>query len=162
MKKMICLLLLVCLVLPAPGCAAQKEEITDPVVFYYPRTEVDYDAPDGVFAREIRSRAGADAFRLLEALLRGPESEALANPFPKGTLLTELRQEGGTVYITLSNEFAALKGIKLSVACVCITLTAAELLGVDAAAIRTPNGEVNTTIFKDRLMLIDQGGAPTE
>ncbi|MBO4915340.1 MAG: GerMN domain-containing protein [Oscillospiraceae bacterium] len=79
------------------------------------------------------------AERLMKELLKPPEEAGLCSPFPEGTELTELRVAGGRATVDLTEQYASLSGIELSLADYCITLTLTQLKGVNAVRI-TANG----------------------
>ncbi len=76
----------------------------------------------------------------LELLLRGPESEELASPFPAETVLRDSRVEEGTAYVDLSEAYGALSGAELTLADACIVLTLCQLDEVERVYI-TVEGE---------------------
>ena len=131
MKKMTVFLLLTAILLSLMGCLEQKEPITTPVSFYYPRSEFTYGSTDSVTTAEVRDAAlfSNDHFAILSAYLAGPKKEDLKSPFPTGTTLTQLSVANGTASIILSDHIAVLSGIDLTVACVCLTRTIMELTG---------------------------------
>ena len=79
------------------------------------------------------------AERLLTALLEEPEDTALRSPFPSGTSLQKLSVAGGRATVDLSEPYAKLSGIELSIADACVTLTLTQLDGIYAVRI-TANG----------------------
>ncbi len=77
------------------------------------------------------------AERLMKELLEPPEETGLRSPFPEGTECNGLRVAGGRAAVDLSEQYARLSGIDLSVADYCITLTLTQLKGVNAVRITT-------------------------
>lgn len=78
--------------------------------------------------REIREwKDTPSAYGLMEALLRGPQSEELYSPFPSGVSLRFVIVDGETVWVDFSEEYGELSGINLTLADYCIALTLCQL-----------------------------------
>ena len=137
MKKTTVFLLLIAMLFSLIGCAERKEPITTPVSFYYLRSEFTYGDTNSVTASEVQDASlfSNDHFAILSAYLAGPKSEDLKSPFPTGTTLMQLSVANGTAGMILSDNIAALTGIQLTVACVCLTRTVMELTGVERVEI---------------------------
>ncbi len=81
--------------------------------------------------------AGTDpAVALINMLLAGPESTALASPLPAGVRLrsTELGEDG-LLHLDLSEQYNGLPGVYLTVANACFVLTLTQLEGVKSLSI---------------------------
>lgn len=152
MKKVLCALLVSCLICFG-GCGIRQNRVPDPVSFYYPRQTVQFNDPEGVITAQIRSGTGQDIKVLLDKYLSGPHEDGLRNPFPRGTRLVNVQHRGAYAEVTLSDAFLTLKGLDLTLACSCITLTVAQLLQVDAVTVRTADGEISVTMYTDQLLL---------
>jgi germination protein M len=141
MKKCISLLLCLCLLLSFCGCARRVEAHQVPVRFYYPRTidAIQYTASGGAFTYEDREGAGYtdNIPYLLNLYFRGPADATLRNPFPTATSVTELKVYGKYAFLTVSDSFAQLTGMELTIACACLTLTVTELTGAETLCLRT-------------------------
>ena len=154
MKKSISILLCLCVLLSLFGCADRAEAPQVPVQFYYPRTidTIQYTINNGAFAYELRESAGYtdNIPYLLNLYFRGPADATLRNPFPTATSVTELKVYGKYAFLTVSDSFAQLTDMDLTIACACLTLTVAELTQVDTLCLRT-----NSTPFGnyDQLLL---------
>lgn len=137
MKKHIALLLAAAILLSIAGCAGKGEKIQSPVSMYYLRSEFTYNSIDSVVASEIRDAASFEneARTILSAYLLGPQSDDLRSPFPKNTRLLQLTLTEDTAQIILTNAIATLRGIHLTLACVCLARTVMELTGVQKVQI---------------------------
>lgn len=141
------LLLLAALALLCAACAASPEESSpDDYAVYYAAARLDAnDGGDAIRAGTLRVEDGAalpvDALaeKLMEGLLTSPEDALLRSPFPNGTTLQKVSIAGGRATVDLSEEYARLSGIDLSIADACVTLTLTQLSGVYAVRI-TANG----------------------
>ena len=161
MKKCLIFLLTAALLLALSSCGAGQAK--DPGNFYYRRTEPEYLGSEGIIASEIRdlSDLRGDLGKLLEAYLLGPQSDHLQSPFPRDTRLIEWKHENDVLKITLSEEFAQLSGIELTVACGCIARTFLELTDVSAVQLQVQDALLNSnpfiTMARDTLSLSDDG-----
>ena len=154
MKKFLSFLLCLFLLLCVCSCAHRAEAPQVPVRFYYPRTadSIQYTGDSGAFTFEERESAGHtdNIPYLLNLYFRGPSDPTLQNPFPTAISVTELKVYGNYAFLTVSDSFAQMTGMELTTACACLTLTVAELTGVETLCLRT-----NTLPFgnHDQLLL---------
>lgn len=128
MKRPICLILTILLVLPLCACHySDSGDILEPVEFFYPRnsTFFVYGTADGVVASETREASGHvdDLNYLIAMYLRGPQDDSLRSPFPAGCRLEKVHSEENTLYIRLSSEFTALENAELTLACASLAKT---------------------------------------
>lgn len=158
MKKQ--LLVLLCILHLLSGCS-QAAPYEKPVEFYYCAGSYSYET--GTSAIVSETREGADMHSLeetLRAYLAGPESGELVSPFPAGLKLVAIRQEGGTVFITLSKELSQLTNLSLSMACGCITMTCLGLTDAEQVTIEAEdsllNGQKSITMDRNSLLLADR------
>ena len=160
MKRTLCLVLALCLILP--GCAVSKERLREPVTFYYPRRQYQYGAEDGVISSEQREAAGHrdDLSYLLALYLIGPSDEALVSPLPWGTRILKTTQNGTTVTLKLSDTTPAMTDTEFSLACACLTLTCLSV--TDAQAVKITSGSRSVTMSRDNLTLFDDSTTATE
>lgn len=162
MKRILCFLLIFSLLSAFSGCIDEKEPPVVPVNFYYPRAELQYfQLSTDVFGSEQRESLGhqSDLAYLMRAYLSGPQDPALANPFPNGTALEDVRLADNILYITLSNDFGRLQGINLSLACTSIAITGFSITGcsdvrISAAGVTFPTGKW-LQIGREDLLLAD-------
>lgn len=157
MKRILCLLL--CLLL-LTGCGPQ---LRDPGNFYYLRSEIGYEGNDGVIAPEERELQSIreDTGALLEEYFSGPVSSHLESPFPRDTKLLSWKMSGTNLQLELSQEFAQLSGVDLTIACACIARTFLELTPAASIRIHTDgallNGSAYLYLSGDNLSLADDG-----
>ena len=163
MKRMICMILLIVLFLP--GCDSQEEVFTEPVNFYYMKADVTYFSAEGVITKEIRE---ADNYRqnyeyLLGLYLQGPESRTLKQLFPQYVKLVGLQISEDHASITLSDIFAKLTGLELTIACACLTATVCDMIGVQTVTIqaetRLLDGNKSITMTWEDILLLDSNAA---
>ena len=138
-------LLLAALALLLAACAVPREEAdTDGYELYY-TVWPDKGGGDAIGACRIQLAEGAaqdtDALaeELLKQLLSPPALDGLRSPFPEGTRLQMVSVAGGRATVDLSEQYAQLSGIDLSVADCCVTLTLTQLTGINAVRV-TVNG----------------------
>ena len=138
--------LFVILALLLAACAAPAEERTaDDYELYYAVRLEDNDGGDAIRARTLRvADSGAMttpalAEALVTELLSGYDDLELRSPFPSGTNLQKITVAGGRAFVDLSEQYARLSGIDLSIADACLTLTLTQLEGIYAVRI-TANG----------------------
>lgn len=164
MKRKLILFLIPALLCCFLGCSSEATGTTantNTVEFYYQRTSYIYGASDGVIAsetREIANRISTLPY-LLSLYLRGPLDEDLTAPFPAGTKLLNVTQDGSTLCVTLDSTFSNLKNMNLTVACACIAKTCFSLADVTQVQIRSIAPEnadsVNVVISIDSMLLYD-------
>ena len=162
MNRMICFMLALLLSCSLFGCHYNDSgDFLEPVEFFYPRRPENYayGAADGVLASEIREGTGhiGDLTYLLSLYLRGPQDEGLRSPFPAGCKPEIVRQDGDTVYLVLSAEFAALENVELTVACAsltktCLSLTDARQVRIDSTS---ESKTISITMNADSLLMSD-------
>lgn len=88
---------------PRPtGAVILPQENTMEVVVYF--ANPDFTALVGEKRRIVKDERYLE--RILEELLKGPESKDLFNAIPKGTRLNAVFVEGNTAYVDLSSEMA--------------------------------------------------------
>ena len=138
-------LLLAAFALLLAACAAPREETpADGYELYYAAWS-EGEGGDAIRASRIQLAAGVSpetdalAEELLTQLLTGPAPDGLRSPFPSGTRLQKISVSGGRATVDLSEQYAQLSGIDLSVADCCVTLTLTQLTGVNAVRV-TVNG----------------------
>lgn len=147
-KRFIAILLTFCLLLSLTGCSFLSGEIQNPVKFYYQRAEYLYGEEDAVIAAEERDGTGhiRDMAYLLRLYLMGPHDEELVSPFPRGLLITDIRQGNGAVILTLTDSLSALPEHRQTLACACLALTCMDMFGQDSV----------TLIWEDEIRTLDR------
>ena len=129
MKRLICLLLTLSLLLP--GCS--QPELRLPGTFYYPRSETAYEDSSGVIAPEQRELAGIseDLEAIVEHYCAGPLEPGLENPLPPGTSLQSYSLLDHVLTLQFNDALAKLSGIELTVAAGCLAQTFLPLTDAD-------------------------------
>ena len=162
MKRPICLILTILLVLPLCACHySDSGDILEPVEFFYPRnsTFFVYGTADGVVASETREASGHvdDLNYLIAMYLRGPQDKSLRSPFPSGCRLEEVRTGGNSLCIVLSSEFTTLENTDLTLACASLAKTFLPISNSQRIRIESAADEKSLTItlHKDSLLLAD-------
>lgn len=143
------LVLLAAIALLSTACAAQTETPSvDDYELYYAVLPGGSDGGDAIrpeFRRVADSASmetAALAETLLTALLDAPEDGSLRSPFPGGTRLQKLSIAGGRALVDLSEPYARLSGIDLSIADACVALTLTQLPGIYAVRITADGREL--------------------
>lgn len=126
------------------GCKSADKDIQQPVNFYYINKDVSYNTPNGVISSEVRE---GSQFRNFEDLLRvyldGPISSELQSMIPANTSLKFCSIDEDTVRVLLSSQFAELSGVKLTIVCSAILLTANEYLGAHTIQIQAEGSQLD-------------------
>ena len=148
MKRLICLLLSLSLFLCLAACASQVDTPKQPVQFYYPRhtDQFQYGDPQGAITYELREAAGyTDRYTyLLNLYLRGPVTPELRDPFPSGISVISLNTAANSAELVLTDAFAQLSGMELTVACACLTLTIHSLTGIESLTVSTQGQQLGS------------------
>ena len=171
MKRFISLILAAMLLMS--GCSSALSNINDPVEFYYLRAhdktdrQKDYFA-EGAFASEPREASGRrhDLYYLISMYLQGPLDANLRSPFPAGSAVIKVQQEGNTLSVYLNAAFAKLENMDMTLACgclsqTCMALSDAEYIHIEVWGI---DGKVlyETTVSDGSLLLSESLPHPTE
>lgn len=161
MKKISVLICCVLIFQILCACSNQKEELQEPVNFYYCNKEITFNTSSGVICAEAREGAGfhGNLTAFLHAYLIGPQSNTLNNVFPSDAYLVSWEMEDDTIKIVFSQKLEQLSGMDLSVACSALLLTLHDYVGVNTAIITAKNAQLNERdqfiISMDDLVLID-------
>ena len=162
MKRFLALMLTAASILSLCACS-KAPSYERPVSFYYPVSEMQYDATGSAISPEVRE--GKDLTSLestLELYLNGPQDSAYTDPFPQGLRIQDIDSIESTLYLTFSDELGKLSGMDLTVACCCITLTCLELTNASNIFIQAESvllgGEKSITMNRDCLLLLDNSG----
>ena len=158
MKECLSILLVIINLFSLTSCSG--ESIESPVFFYYMQKEFTYYSHDDVIGYEIREgNQIKDIRNLLSTYLQGPESQTLDSPFPTGTQFINAAKGEHALVLTLSDEFAALTGIELTLACCCLAKTVMNYTGETAVQIQVESdlldGESSIVMDSDSVILFD-------
>lgn len=129
------ILLLACAALALSACSISAQDGGD--------IQLWFSDPERTMGQVLATEAFAGEAAVepvMAALLRGPELEVLASPFPAGTRLLGWTAEDGLLTLDLSAAYGELSGIALTLADCCITLTMCQLDGVEQVSV-TVNGQ---------------------
>lgn len=142
MKRILALLSSLVLLLSLCACTYGKDAADEDGYMLWFAVARDSNRNDSAAVyREMREwKETPSAYGLIEALLRGPQSEDLYSPFPANVSLRFLIVEGKTVWVDLSEEYGSLSGIDLTLADYCIALTLCQLPEIENVKI-TVEGE---------------------
>ena len=148
MKKQICLLLLVPLLLLPAGCR-REEPARTAYDLYFQEADLTYSAGESPFRTETVYLYDAEtdsAPRLAEALiselLKGPADETLKSTFPAGTTLLSLEIEGDRARVDLSPSYESLSGVALTLADSAIAMTLSQVPEVSSVQITVRGREL--------------------
>ena len=160
MKKIICLLLCCISLLVFFGCAEEEPEVEQGLCLYYPVAQRSYQPGSSAIGSEARALDEQTALdQILDVYFLGPEAEHLLPIFPSELRIVKTAIEDKTVYITVSSHMAELSGLKLTIACACLTLTTLELTGAETVVINAEDalldGQKSITMDKNNLLLTD-------
>ncbi len=148
MKKQICLLLLVPLLLLPAGCR-REEPARTAYDLYFQEADLTYSAGESPFRTETVYLYDAEtdsAPRLAEALiselLKGPADETLKSTLPAGTTLLSLEIEGDRARVDLSPSYESLSGVALTLADSAIAMTLSQVPEVSSVQITVRGREL--------------------
>ena len=154
MKKRLCLLLALLLLLP--GCR-REEPARTAYALYFQEADLTYSAGESPFRTETVYLYDAEtdsAPRLAEALiselLKGPADETLKSTLPAGTTLLSLEIEGDRARVDLSPSYESLSGVALTLADSAIAMTLSQVPEVSSVQITVRGREL---AYRDRQVL---------
>jgi hypothetical protein len=161
MKRSLSIVILLCLLFSFTACKQEREPILAPANFYYRNAEIAFGTEDALisaYAAETKEFDGR-VLDILNFYVKGPYDSNHKFTFPSGTTVLRCNVSDDTAFIEVSNEFARLSGIDLTIACVCLTKTALELTGTSKATISATSvpldGNLSITITQDNVLLKD-------
>ena len=161
MKKLSFLICCALLVQLFYACAAQKEEIKEPVNFYYCNRDITYNSPAGVIQAEVREGSGFNGNLLvfLGTYLRGPVNSELKRFIPADVYIVSCQSESDCVNLVLSNQFSNLSGIELTTACSALLMTIHDYTGAQKLQISAKEAQLDDKneiiLTMDDIVLID-------
>ncbi len=171
MKRILCLILITLTLLS--GCSFGREQLKEPVTFYYLRqydTQETYDSffSEGAIGEELREASGHrdDLQYLLALYMQGPNDRQLLRPFPVGSKILTSSMEDGNLVIVMNTVSSRFSEIDVTVSCACIAKTCMELVDADTVTVESysPDGNVlfSRTFTTDNLILEDTHTLPVE
>lgn len=151
MKRFFCLILSAFLL---TGCSFTSS-VSDPVNYYYPRAEADYNQESSLIAYEQREATGHrnNLGYLMSMYLMGPVNETLVSPFPADTTIFSIWMDGRSITLEISDTTRTLTDAEFSLACACLTMTCLDI--TNAQKISIVSGERTFTSDGSDLLLAD-------
>lgn len=131
MKRFAWILVLL-LLLSACAQEVPEEEVA---VFYYPLRTLEFGWDKTIFAEVTMAIDTVTTEQLLRQYIGRWSDEDYRNPFPAGTTLESVVLDGHSATVTLSESFAQLNGLELSIACTALAKTMHSLEGVTSVTI---------------------------
>lgn len=166
MRKIICILLVLCSFLCLFGCTPEPPP-EDSVEVYYKRAQVNYGTADGVIAPTYMSTAGhgGDYAYLLVKYFRTAPGEGFVTTYPGNLSVVSIDMAGLTAKIVLSDEITELTGMDLTIALTCLTQTLMSWTDcqevIVSANTQQLDGQNFITLNRDSYLLIDNSVSPT-
>lgn len=150
MKRMVCLLLITCVLLS--GCSVFGERVKGPVTFYYVHRDYSQEM-NSVIASEIREASGHrdDLSYLLALYSMGPSDENLVSPFPRNTRIIPTEHSDHGIVLSVSETADILTDAEFTLASACLSLTCMELTTAEQITVVCEDRSI--TIRQDNLLL---------
>ena len=161
MKRFLSILMLLSLLFSLAACKRENEPILKPANFYYRNSDITFGAEDGLISPYVAETKDLDGkiIDILNLYVKGPYESTHKHTFPLGTTVLRCNVKGDTTFIEVSNEFANLTGIDLTIACTCLAKTVIELTGSDKVTISASDvplgGNTSITISRGNVLLKD-------
>lgn len=166
MRRFICIILALMIILILPGCKDEEPEFIKPAQFYYLNADVlaediGYGDTYEIFLSETRETAhiNGDLVAFLKDYLQGPITPVLYLTIPSDVTLVEADISEHGIRIVFSEEFSKLSGIDLTLACTYLSITLFEYFDADHVYISADGvlleGKESITISLDSLDLKD-------
>ena len=165
MKKLLSIFLMLVILVTCTACQQEQEEPINTVTVYYKASEISYGTADGVITPCELDATGyeSDPTAILNLYFSNILTEEYAITFPRVTRVVSLNLDGLTAKVILSDDFATLKGLNLSIACACLTQTVIALTGCQEVIISTVTAQLDghnfITLSRDSYLLLDESGA---
>ncbi|MBE6947824.1 MAG: hypothetical protein E7454_06215 [Ruminococcaceae bacterium] len=161
MKRLLCLTIVFCCIFTLFGCTGKQDIPNGSIAVYYKRATPTYGTADSVIAATYLEADGkeTDYPYLIDKYLNHTPEEDFLSIFPKGVQLESFHLEGLTAKIVLSDHFADLTGMNLTVACTCLTKTLMEMTGCREVIISAKSMQLDghnfITLNQDSFLLLD-------
>lgn len=155
MRKLLCLLVLPLLLLPA-GCR-REEPARTAYELYFQEADLTYSAGESPFRTETvylydaeTGTASLLAAALVGELLKGPADETLRSAFPAGTTLLSLEMDGDRARVDLSPSYESLSGVALTLADSALAMTLSQVPEISSVQITVRGREL---AYRERQVL---------
>lgn len=156
MRRRLCLLPLLLLVLLAAGCR-REEPARTAYQLYFQEADLTYSAGESPFRTETvylyddeTDTASRLAEELMRELLKGPADETLKSTLPAGTTLLSLELAGDRAKVDLSASYESLSGVALTLADSAIAMTLAQIPEISSVQITARGREL---AYRERQVL---------
>ena len=154
MKRTV-LLLALSILLCISGCSSEDTTNASGTEFYYLRSDIIYGAEDGVITSELYQGQVNSLAVLLEAYLRGPSTEGLLSPFPRGTYIMFSQLKGSTLTLRLSNHVSTLSPFDQTLAYACLAKTCFAYSDITEIRLQADDSDALTVLTPESLILND-------
>ena len=157
MKRIVTLLLTLCILLSFAACGGEKEPVPS---FFYLHTDENIrygDAGALIAPVPYEGTQELPLEEILQLYLLGTGDENLRNPIPNDTSLICINRRDNLLILELSQEFASLDDIQISLAGACLAATCHSLAGYEAIQVRSGENVYDFNL-KDFLFLDDSTG----
>ena len=170
MKRIISLLLSIVLLFGAAGCQIQNGN--NAIAFYYPRSDYGYNTMENRFyGRVIEAEIREDipqqsVHEILTIYLKGSISQAYSNPYPSNLKVESVSVVNKMSYIKVSNHLSELTGIRLMIACACLSRTVMDMTNTTSVEISCNtallDGKKHIVFHTDSFLLEDSAAVATD
>lgn len=145
-RKIVILLLIIALLLPGCNNGSNPEHC----LFYYLNVQTEFSNYDQVIGYEVKSIpvGGRDYKAILNEYLSGPKENLLSNPFPVGSLVTDIEIGNKSATITLNDAFSKLKDYDLSLAFACLVKTTLSLIPTQTVVLKAQDTFSDGSAYK--------------
>ena len=166
MKRIVCAVIVLLLLLSISACEAPWSQKGSTVAFYYCTNSAEYSPDQPAILAEDRQKEATDLERLLNQYFQGPITETLHSPFPANLHVDSVQVQDGCITVVLPATFTALTGYKRMVACSCIAKTILEASGCQQVTIEAGAPDSATrfsiTLSQADILLIDNAKSTQE
>lgn len=158
-KRLTAVLILLALLIGLMAGCAFIASTKDPLMLYYRRAEIAFEENGLIGSENADFSLERSAEPLADRYFDGPRKDGLVSPFPKGTELVSASVSNGVLSLELTDAFANLSGVDLSLALSCISMTFSQLEGVEAVELSTEHlpigGQAKIRLDRDQILLED-------
>ena len=135
MKRYLCLICILLLLLPLWGCHSEEQPAAH---FYYLRSQetIAYGKSDALIAPVEITAESSDLMTLFQLYLQGPDSEQFRSPLPANIRLLSVSRAGDMLVLEFTSGFMGMSEIQMSLAGACLCATAYEITGLEAIEIQ--------------------------
>ena len=158
-KRLTAVLILLALLIGLMAGCAFIASTKDPLMLYYRRAEIAFEENGLIGSENADFSLERSAEPLADRYFDGPRNDGLVSPFPKGTELVSASVSNGVLSLELTDAFANLSGVDLSLALSCISMTFSQLEGVEAVELSTEHlpigGQAKIRLDRDQILLED-------